>query len=1437
MTVLDDAFGTTVNSVSNSSIENSKTVLDSSFDEDSDTVKKLVTPDLFNSNNNKIINSNDAISKKTLDSVFDNVDSDIIDPFVDTVVNTTEVSSDVPLDQEDLFLYYQKKHPEIFDENNELIDLERADELGITIDLPSDGPIVPTNSVLDVSPHVSTASLNLAYVQPEEASKNIISNENAQMSRLGFAEKNQNDLEKDMRTLISKTTLTSDEIAEALDWSYLGPSALKAMVFGTKNTVTEAIDNRKKQKIIDKKIEDMPDSDMKKFLNLPFVGATGFQTLQSISKYVSYIPNGLGDAIEFMATEVKDIAPEEWADNELPDPKKFADDSVDLLGGILQSLDAQIPLIGQVFALPAKITKPFNDIAKASKNLDIAIEKQKVAKTKIDLQKAGREIAIAKTKFNAAVKRQGYELDIEASYKAGNSKKVKRLQLEKEIDSQDTVLSIIKADLAWNRKMNINKFKNSTEEVRIKRKNDAKKIAEENVSTANELIIAFEAKTGKSVSTKNKEGNFIIDPDKARASGLQTSDELLNVQRGSITDFFSDPTSRRQTLLGVNETKDVVATPAMNLAFQGDEIVSPLLKPDKFNGLVAAVVTLKKAKSDAFKPKRFKPTAEYPKGKEYTVIDHLLDLTIRGDLVGGDEIIDTLNRFGVSFEDYILTVVGSGSEAGRIMQQLSMIKRMRPASEAMLLKQAASIEASDSIRQFIGRVEGIRRGGMVSKLATAARNLQSVGIRAPLESVGNVLDNALWELSNQGILAGVKALNPIGGLPKKFSGSLSEVGAAPLWSQSYRDSFRNLKYIFSPDAAGRTRAFVDTLLENPKLEKTFEQMFTTINEIQKSTGRGRPFKDQVERLINIQRDAAKTSNTDFNYKDAKIKAELEANKLLSGTVGEKTGKTVDTVLSELEDIVQTLNGPNRWQEFLVRRGTFFAELERLVRREYKIDFIDTLENGKLDDLLNDATTVRGTSQRSFIDIMDEASRKAMDVTYAKTPDVEIFKNITNFITRNGLTTVVAFPRFMFNNMELIGQYGGGASIPISKAVMKLASLKKPDALTFKDRQRISRNLVGMAAIGALYQWRTSEEAPVNYRMLPAPIDAPDGRKAELNTQAISPVLPGLWFGEAMKRIENGTFSTWEDRPGTKGFFEVFIGTTMRTGVFSTFVGDIVDLIDGADLTSEETTAKTLGKPVANYMGSWMTQLSQIVDAQRAVGIRGLEFKDAAKDPTGGSLQEGVLAQVTRQMDQLGITTSAEQEEKLPTREYIGQENKLRVGPMQRLLLGLTMTTKDSAEAEYLRKIDLVQWKQGSRSKIPSIRNFENKILREALPAAVQIAMEVENVFRQRYRRAGPAIKNNQSEDAYVNAVLRKTIKNQMEETRSNLSDKSFIAANAPEYIKSLIEFRKLPKEDRKIATNEYIVTTGKIPNISNKKDLISILAINKKLKKLLKFKK
>ena len=85
-----------------------------------------------------------------------------------------------------------------------------------------------------------------------------------------------------------------------------------------------------------------------------------------------------------------------------------------------------------------------------------------------------------------------------------------------------------------------------------------------------------------------------------------------------------------------------------------------------------------------------------------------------------------LNKYNISFEDYILTVVGSGSEAGKILNKLSQIKRLRPANEMIALQEKATVNAQGNIRKGVMRMENIRRGGLVSQLATAARNLQSI---------------------------------------------------------------------------------------------------------------------------------------------------------------------------------------------------------------------------------------------------------------------------------------------------------------------------------------------------------------------------------------------------------------------------------------------------------------------------------------------------------------------------------------------------------------------------------------------------------------------------------------------------------------------------------------------------------------------------------------
>jgi hypothetical protein len=71
----------------------------------------------------------------------------------------------------------------------------------------------------------------------------------------------------------------------------------------------------------------------------------------------------------------------------------------------------------------------------------------------------------------------------------------------------------------------------------------------------------------------------------------------------------------------------------------------------------------------------------------------------------------------------------------------------------------------------------------------------------------------------------------------------------------------------------------------------------------------------------------------------------------------------------------------------VRRGVFFSELQRLTRNEYGVDLIDTLQAGKLQDLLNDAGGIRPEGSRSFLGLVDSAVTKSLDVTYAKQPDI------------------------------------------------------------------------------------------------------------------------------------------------------------------------------------------------------------------------------------------------------------------------------------------------------------------------------------------------------------------------------------------------------------------------------------------------------------------
>ena len=870
------------------------------------------------------------------------------------------------------------------------------------------------------------------------------------------------------------------------------------------------------------------------------------------------------------------------------------------------------------------------------------------------------------------------------------------------------------------RKMRISKARAATADEIAAREARAAETAAANRDISDELITEFETRTGKTVSD-TVDGHKVINPELARRAGVETNEQVAQANKGTVREFLMGDSNQTEAAL---------------LAGMGDDITQPLLKPEKFDALVASIADLKKKYPGAF-------------DNDKTVIDNLFELTVNKELLAGDELIDLLNKYNISFEDYILTVVGSGSEAGKVLQKLSQIKRMRPTNEMIAMQEAATKNAAGAIRKTIMRVENIRRGGLVSQLATASRNLTSGAIRAPLEGLGNVMDNALYRLSEEGYKAGAKEM-------VSFS--------------NWRDSFRHMKYMFGPETRLDTKEYVDFILEQPELAGQADLLFNNINEIQKLTGRGE-------------------------------------------------GGGVDATLTVLEDAVDVLNTPNRWQEHQIRRGAFLGELERLTKREYGIDLIDTLNQGKIRDLLNDASTVKPNDARSFMDIVEEATQKALDVTYAKQPDVPVFRSTSQFIVRNGLTVVLPFPRFMFNSMELMGQYAGGASIPLARKMVNIVTLGKKGKgkLTMKDRQRISRNIQGIAVAGAAYQYRTSEEAPSDYKLL---------KTADDTVMDVTPQYPMrqfMYIGEAMKRMQEGTFSDWFT---SKEFLETFVGTNIREGVGQSIIQEIADLTTGVDLTDEEQAGRILGRTLGNYLSTWAVPFAQIIEAERATGIRGLEYKDTAEDPTL-DFSTTFMNELSRPFRRF---ESAEEEAARPAREFLFAEETSRVAPLFRVIGGINLATIDDEYGEYIGNFGYTDYELGSRSKVPSIRRFENQVVRDALPDIVESARIYEERLRNQYELANDAVKEEFTEDKFVSSRIRPYIKAQIKSVREQISDGKTLSANAPEYADAMLTYRRLPKEIRTAATVKFVEKYDREPNGTDFKDLMRLVEIGKAYK-------
>jgi len=918
------------------------------------------------------------------------------------------------------------------------------------------------------------------------------------------------------------------------------------------------------------------------------------------------------------------------------------------------------------------------------------------------------------------------------------------------------------------------RIRTATDAELTKKVQKAETLVNDNREFTEELVKEFELSidpTGNTSIANVVDGKIVLDTEAARKIGLGISDDVYNLQKEYMDEFVAAVNAKDQAkILELERTTGISATQIIAIAEENaDGFVSPLLKAESFNSVVAVAIDLKKKFPKAF-------------DNDKSVIDNLFELTV-SDKFDADDLADTLAEYGLNFDQYVLTVVGSGSEAGKILNKLSQIKRAGTFKIDNV--QTRELERTQSgIVSAWRRIENIRRGSMTSMLKTAMRNFQSATIRAPMEALENVMDTTLLSMSNEFNKRSDQRL-----LTRtiKATGKGAQTFVSP---SQWAGSLAPLKRIYATPAL--SREITDIILNRPEFAQQHTALFDNVNEYRKRTGAG-------------------------------------------------SGGAVDATLSAVESVVDVLSTPNRIQEYIIRRGVYTGEMERLLKRDWGINMMQALEDGKLGDLIANASSVRPKGARPFDEIVEEATRRALDVTYAKAPDVKLFRETSNFLSRTGLTAVTTpFPRFMFNSMELMGQYSAGAFNPAIKRIMGM----KKGPLDAKDRQNISRNLSGLAAITAAYQYRISEGAPADYKQIDGQ-DIGTGEDTVVDVTSQYPMRQFLWIAEAMKRLDpnvqkylpvsgpltavgiagegNATFDDWFDG---KDALEVFVGTTARTGTTSVFVDEIANILAGGgeDIVSDERKKKVVGRLLGDYLRTHLIPVTQVVEIQRMIGKRPIEYKDySTDDPTtiGGEIE--------RSLDQSGVTSifDPSQEGELPSREFVLSKDRERVGLGKSLFLGLSVLQKNNPDAEYLMSKGIEDYEIGSRGK-GSVRREENALMREEMPIIVDMAKGVETDARKQYINESSTYKKQYTLEEHVNAEVLAALNSMIRTTRTALiGDAKY--DTAPEFVQTYDQFKRQPRTVRRYALREYYREYDKAPDITNLDDLDDLLLYAKDL--------
>ncbi len=510
------------------------------------------------------------------------------------------------------------------------------------------------------------------------------------------------------------------------------------------------------------------------------------------------------------------------------------------------------------------------------------------------------------------------------------------------------------------------------------------------------------------------------------------------------------------------------------------------------------------------------------------------------------------------------------------------------------------------------RADNVRRGLLVTQLATSVRNFTSQVGRLGLD----VMDQGLE-----------------GGLQRAFG---KEVTAHPA------DSMKAMMDVFRVSPAEAKRR-VDALLEG--LPREEERLFSN-------------YASDLNRM-------AKKQGAD---------------------------KAIDTGLRGAEKAVEVLNTFNRFQEYVVRRSVFQAELGARLRKR-GID---------LEAAIKDPTI------RREIPVADirAAIEKSLEITFASNPAYgSAGYHFIKWINKTpGATFLIPFPRFMMNALKFYLEFSPAG-------FLKFLSEAERQKFRQGDMKTMSRSLLGVGLLSAAYLIRSMQEEDTKWNEVRLP-----GLERTIDVRPLNPFASYLFVADVLRRYANGNL--YGGGLATEAVKNI-LGVNVRGG---TGLQAVDQLVDGLrDIGDAKQLTKYLQGAGGHLVAGLLTPLQQLTDVYAEFDPEAQIVRNVRERPFAGPILQRFPSPM---VERLGIELPSEKAR--PT----SSEPMRRESPGVRQATGLTMFT---AKNDFEKELDRLQIPY--REVLPSqgdarLDNFIAKYMGEQAETGNRI------VTSARYQRLG-----------------------------------------------------------------------------------------------------